>query len=257
MIYAVMIVAIAISILFSRNVKLTIISICLLPFIMLASFIFFRKAKKIFLECDLAESSMTSVLQENLNAMRVVKAFHQEEKEIEKFETFNEAYRKKYFDLMHALGIFWSGTDFLGLCQYLIMMISGVYMALEGELTTGTFFIFLMYESMIIWPIRQLGRILADMGKVSVSIKRIKEVLEEPCEELEKGLCPEIKGDIVFDHVNFRYADDPRMVLKDISFHIPAGTKVAIMGPTGSGKSSLVHLLTGIYDYPSGRRRTT
>lgn len=255
MIYAVMIVAIAISILLSRNVKLTIISVSLLPFVMLASYVFFRKAKKIFLECDLAESSMTSVLQENLNAMRVVKAFHQEEKEIEKFETFNEAYRKKYFDLMHALGIFWSGTDFLCLCQILLMIISGVYMALHGELSTGTFFIFLMYESMIIWPMRQLGRILADMGKVSVSIKRIKEVLEEPCEDLEKGLCPDIKGDIVFEHVDFQYEDDPRMILKDISFHIPTGTKVAIMGPTGSGKSSLVHLLTGIYDYQAGSIR--
>ena len=252
MMYAVLIVGIAMAILLSLNGKLALYSVSLMPFVMAAAYLFFRKAKKIFLDCDIAESKMTTVLQENLNAMRVVKAFHQEQREIDKFETYNEAYRKKYFDLMHALGIFWSGTDMLCLSQILLMIMMGVFMALNNEITAGTFFVFLMYESMIIWPMRQLGRILADMGKVSVSIGRIEEVLNEPCEELEKGLTSDIQGDIVFDHVSFHYDDSDQMVLQDVSFHIPKGTKVAIMGPTGSGKSSLVHLLTGIYDYQKG-----
>lgn len=252
MMYAILIVGIAMMILLSMNVKLALYSVSLMPFVMMAAYVFFRKAKKIFLDCDIAESKMTTVLQENLNAMRVVKAFHQEQTEIDKFERYNEEYRKKYFDLMHALGIFWSGTDFLCLLQILLMIVIGVFMALQHQITAGTFFVFLMYESMIIWPMRQLGRILADMGKVSVSIGRIQEVLKEPCEDLESGLSPEIQGDIMFDHVSFRYDDGDHEVLKDLSFHIPKGSKVAIMGPTGSGKSSLVHLLTGIYDYQSG-----
>lgn len=252
MMYAILIVGIAMMILLSMNVKLALYSVSLMPFVMMAAYVFFRKAKKIFLDCDIAESKMTTVLQENLNAMRVVKAFHQEQTEIDKFERYNEEYRKKYFDLMHALGIFWSGTDVLCLLQILLMIVIGVFMALQHQITAGTFFVFLMYESMIIWPMRQLGRILADMGKVSVSIGRIQEVLKEPCEDLESGLSPEIQGDIIFDHVSFRYEDGDHEVLKDLSFHIPKGSKVAIMGPTGSGKSSLVHLLTGIYDYQSG-----
>lgn len=252
MMYAILIVGIAMMILLSMNVKLALYSVSLMPFVMMAAYVFFRKAKKIFLDCDIAESKMTTVLQENLNAMRVVKAFHQEQTEIDKFERYNEEYRKKYFDLMHALGIFWSGTDVLCLLQILLMIVIGVFMALQHQITAGTFFVFLMYESMIIWPMRQLGRILADMGKVSVSIGRIQEVLKEPCEDLESGLSPEIQGDIMFDHVSFRYEDGDHEVLKDLSFHIPKGSKVAIMGPTGSGKSSLVHLLTGIYDYQSG-----
>lgn len=252
MMYAILIVGIAMMILLSMNVNLALYSVSLMPFVMMAAYVFFRKAKKIFLDCDIAESKMTTVLQENLNAMRVVKAFHQEQTEIDKFERYNEEYRKKYFDLMHALGIFWSGTDVLCLLQILLMIVIGVFMALQHQITAGTFFVFLMYESMIIWPMRQLGRILADMGKVSVSIGRIQEVLKEPCEDLESGLSPEIQGDIMFDHVSFRYDDGDHEVLKDLSFHIPKGSKVAIMGPTGSGKSSLVHLLTGIYDYQSG-----
>lgn len=255
MMYAVLIVGIAAGILLSRSVKLTLVAVSLMPFVMIAAFVFFTKAKKIFYECDIAESKMTTVLQEDLNAMRVVKAFHQEQSEIDKFEQHNEEYAEKYFKLMHALAIFWSGTDVLCLLQILVMIVTAVYMALANEITSGTFFIFLMYESMIIWPMRQLGRILADLGKVSVSVKRIAEVLSEECEDLEHGLQPEIHGDIVFDHVSFQYEDSSVAILEDISFHIPAGSRVAIMGPTGSGKSSLVHLLTGIYDYDAGHIR--
>lgn len=255
MMYAILIVGIAVAILLSRSLQLTIYSVCLMPFVMLAAFLFFKKAKKIFLECDIAESKMTTVLQENLNAMRVVKAFHQEQREIDKFEEHNEEYRKKYFTLMHNLGIFWSSTDVLCLSQILLMIVMGIQMAMADEISVGTFFVFMMYESMIIWPMRQLGRILADMGKVSVSVGRIQEVLHEPCEDLESGLTPDIKGDIVFEHVSFQYEDGTAHTLHDVSFHIPKGTRVAIMGPTGSGKSSLVHLLTGIYDYQEGSVR--
>lgn len=255
MLFAILNATIAALILFRRSVKLTLLSICLIPFILLASYIFFSKAKKIFLECDLAESTMTTVLQENLNGVRVVKAFHQEKREIAKFSSSNEAFAKKYFDLMHALALFWSSTDLLGQLQILLMIAGGIFMALQGEITTGTFFVFLMYESTIVWPLRQLGRILSDLGKVSVSVKRVQEVLEEPCEDLVSGYTPEIHGNIQFEHVSFRYADGAQDTLKDISFTIPKGSRVAIMGPTGSGKSSLVQLLSGIYAYHEGSIR--
>lgn len=252
MLYAILNVTLASIILFSRNARLAFLSVILVPFILLASYVFFSKVKTIFLECDLAESDMTTVLQENLNAMRVVKAFHQEKREIEKFERANDAYRNKYFDLMHALALFWSITDFLGQMQILLMIVCGIFMAMHGELTVGTFFVFLMYESTIVWPLRQLGRILSDLGKVSVSITRIEEVLTEEAEDLEHGLRPEINGDICFSHVSFRYEDGVDHTLQDVSFTIHDGERIAIMGPTGSGKSSLVHLLSGIYDYDEG-----
>lgn len=252
MMFAVVNTVLAAIILFRRNVELTFISLSLIPFILLASYIFFTKAKKIFLACDQAESRMTTVLQENLNGMRVVKAFHQEQAEIEKFEVYNEEYRRRYFDLMHALAIFWSSTDILGMLQILLMLCFGIAMALQGTLSTGSFLVFLLYEATIVWPMRQLGRILADMGKVSVSIGRIQEVLKEEEEDMEAGEHPTIEGEIVFDHVSFHYDDAQQAILQDISFTIPKHSRVAIMGPTGSGKSSLVHLLTGIYPYSQG-----
>lgn len=252
MMFAIINMTIATIILWNLNPKLTLFSVSLIPFILIASFLFFTKAKKIFLDCDIAESHMTTVLQENLNAMRVVKAFYQERKEIEKFEEHNEEYRHQYFKLMHALAIFWSCTDFLGQSQILLMVGCGIMMALQGELSVGTFFVFLMYEAMIVWPMRQLGRILADMGKVSVSISRICEVLQETGEDLTAGLTPVIKGNITFDHVCFQYEDDHEDTLHDITFSIEANTQLAIMGTTGSGKSSLIHLLNGIYPYQKG-----
>ncbi|MEG2550331.1 MAG: ABC transporter ATP-binding protein [Erysipelotrichaceae bacterium] len=252
MMFSILNASIAITILFSKNSKLAIISIVLIPFILLAAYLFFSKAKVIFLDCDIAESKMTTVLQENLNAMRVVKAFHQEQNEIDKFEEHNQEYTIKYFKLMHTLAIFWSGTDFLGQMQILLTIVCGILMSFNGEITLGTFFVFFMYESMIVWPMRQLGRILADMGKVSVSITRIQEVLDEEIEDLNSGLQPDLKGDIVFDHVSFQYKDGSKHTLHDISFSVKANTKVAILGPTGSGKSSLVHVLTRIYDYDCG-----
>lgn len=255
MLYSILIVCFAAAILFSKHAQLALLSVMLLPLILIASLVFYTKSKKIFLDCDIAESKMMAVLQENLNAMHVVKAFHQEKVEIDKFEVSNEDYRSKLFKLVNALGIFWNISDLIGMIQILIMIIFGIKLALAGDLSVGTFFVFLTYISMIIWPIRQLGRILADMGKVSVSVNRIEEILNEKAEDLEAGIKPEITGDIVFEHVSFNYEDSEEHTLNDISFHIKANTRVAIMGPTGSGKSSLIHLLNGIYDYKSGSIR--
>ena len=250
--YAILIIALSATVLFSRNVKLALIALCLTPLTFLATAIFYKYSKKAFLECDESEAKMMAVIQENLNGTRVVKAFNQEIHEIEKFEIANEEFRKKLYDMIHVLAIYWFSSDLIGTLQIFIMVISGIVFAMNGEITIGTFSIFISYQSMIIWPIRMLGRIIADMGKISVSIGRIQEVLNESDEDLESGLCPEIKGDIEFKHVDFMYHDSSVATLHDINIKIQANTKVAIMGPTGSGKSSLIHLLNRIYDPTSG-----
>ncbi len=252
MMYAILIVLVAACILYSIHPKLMLLSVMVMPFLVLASLLFFTKAKRIFLSCDWAESEMTTVLQENLNATRVVKAFNRELFEIDKFEKANEKFRQKLCELLNALALFWGSTDFLCTGQILVMIYFGIQFAQQGTLSAGNFFVFLTYEGMIIWPMRQLGRIIADMGKVSVAITRIKEVLDEPSEDLTTGLTPEVKGHIEFKHVSFQYEDGDAHTLHDINFSIEPKQTVAIMGPTGSGKSSLVHLLTRIYDYNEG-----
>ncbi len=125
-------------------------------------------------------------------------------------------------------------------------------MARAGEITVGTFFVFITYETNMIYPIRNLGRILSDFGKMMVSAGRVCGILNEKEEDVESGSTPEIAGNIEFQHVSFHYEDDPRMILKDVSFKLQKGKVLAIIGPTGSGKSSLVHLLSRLYDCSAG-----
>lgn len=249
MMYAILTGAIAIAILISINVELTLISFVSLPILILSSYLFFKKSKYIFLECDLAESKLTTTLQENLSGVRVVKAFNREISEIAKFAEANNEYRTKIYDLMHALAMFWSSTDLIVLLQIFATLAFGILMIYDGKLTAGEFVIFVTYISNVLWPLRQLGRIIADLGKLSVAVDRISEILAEKTEALDEGINMEIKGDICFDDVSFHYADSNINTLNHISFSIKAKQRVAIMGPTGSGKSSLVNLLTRLYEY--------
>lgn len=251
LLYSFIIISLSATVLFSRNVKLALIALCLTPFTFIATAIFYKVSKKVFLECDESEARMMAVIQENLNGTRVVKAFNQEIREIEKFEAANEEFKDLLYRVVHVLAVYWFASDLIGTIQIFLMVIAGIFMAMSGEITVGTFSVFIAYESMIIWPIRQLGRIISDMGKISVSIGRIQEVLDEEAEDLTSGLMPHIQGEIEFSHVDFSYEDSNVATLHDISLHIQPNTKVAIMGPTGSGKSSLIHLLNRIYD-PSG-----
>jgi len=253
LLYSIIIIALSAAVLFSRHVKLALIALCLTPITFIATAIFYRVSKKVFLDCDESEARMMAVIQENLNGTRVVKAFNQEIHEIEKFENANEEFRDLLYKVIHVLAVYWFASDLIGTIQIFMMVLAGIFMAMSGEITVGTFSVFISYESMIIWPIRQLGRIISDMGKISVSIGRIQEVLDEKGEDLESGSKPAINGEIIFDHVSFAYHDASAATLHDISLHIKPHTKIAIMGPTGSGKSSLVHLLNRIYDCNEGK----
>lgn len=249
MVFAIATALIAIAILLSINVKLTLISFITLPVLLFSSYFFFKKSKRIFLECDLAESKLTTTIQENLSAVRVVKAFNKENYEIEKFDRVNQLYRDRIYELMRALAIFWSSTDFVVLMQTFATLAFGILMAHNQAITAGEFLLFITYISSVLWPLRQLGRVIADMGKLSVALERIEEVLNVDKEDLKQGQNLEIQGNIVFDHVSFAYEDANSTILKDISFSIEAHERIAIMGPTGSGKSSLISLLARLYEY--------
>lgn len=252
-VYAFAMASISAAIMFSIYAPLAWISIVSLPIIFTFAYVFFVKMQKAFKDSDESEAEMTTTIQENLTGVRVVKAFNREAHEMEKFTKKSATFRDLTFRLIHLLAMYWSISDFLCLLQILAVVVSGIYFALNGMLTVGEYFVFVSYVSMVLWPIRNVGRILSDMGKVSVAVDRLMEVLEAPQEAILKGDTPQISGEIVFDHVGFRYDDGIEDVLEDISFTIPVGETVAIMGPTGSGKSSLVHLLTRLYDPTKGK----
>lgn len=249
---AVFILTFAVIMMLSLNKKMTLIAMVVVPFIFLFSYVFFHKIKHNFEKADAQEGTLTSILQENLSGVRVVKAFGRQTFEIEKYEKENKKYRDLNFKLINLLSNYWSLSDLLCMSQIGLVLISGIYFANKGEISLGTLVVFNTYEGMLLWPIRQLGRILSDMGKMTVSLGRITNILETPVEqEYGKALKPEIKGEISFENVSFEYEKDTE-VLKNVSFSVKKGETIAIVGPTGSGKSSLVHLLLRLYDYNSG-----
>ena len=252
---AVMMIGFALFYLLRENTRLTLISMIMVPALFLFAWLFFKWVIKNFRLSDEAEGKMSAVLQENLTGVRVVRAFGQQEYEVEKFERTNSDLRKKNQKLCNLLAVYWATSDGLSMIQSMLTLIFCVFAAIRGEITIGALTIFTSYVWKLLWPIRQLGRILSDAGKSTVSMERIQEILDVPEEPAEpEALRPSLKGDIVFDHVTFGYGEG-RDVLKDLSMTIPAGKTVAILGATGSGKSSLVHLIQRLFEPQQGEIR--
>jgi len=242
----------ALSFMLPMSVEMTLISLSLVPFIFVFAVVFFIKVKTAFKASDESEGRLSNVLQENLSGVRVVRAFARQKFEIDKFDERNAEYRDLTYKLIRLLAWYWSVSDFLSLIQIIAVTVLGTYWAANGVITLGTLLAFTTYVGMLLWPVRQLGRVLTDMGKALVSIERIQEILDEPVEDLDEGISmKKIYGDIELEHVSFHY-DEDHPILKDVSFKVTKGQTVAILGPTGSGKSTLVGLLPRLYDNQKG-----
>ena len=241
-----------IGIMLSADLRMTMISMIAVPIIFTFAIVFFVKVKKAFKEADEAEAELTTVLQENLTGIRVVRAFANQSYEIDRFDEKNQVNRDKLYHLIWLLACYWSASDFLAFLQIGLVLVSGAYFTARGEITMGTMVLFSTYIGMLVWPVRQLGRILTDMGKALVAAERLQEIFDEPKENLlENFQQPPIAGHIAFDNVSFGY-EPGQPVLENLSFSVEAGQTVALLGHTGSGKSSLVHLLARLYDYEGG-----
>ncbi len=240
--------------LFSINITLAWVSIIVVPVIAVISFFFFKRVSERYEAMQDQESKLSTTLQENLTGVRVVRAFNRQAYERDKFEVINfEHYRRgRSFLIMHS--IYWPLTDILCFLQIL----GGYYLAatlvMDGTMSLGSYLAYVSLLSMIINPIRNLGRLIVDMSTGLVSYKRVMEVIGEPQESLTDGAYEpthDLRGDVTFSNVHFEY-DKDTPVLKDISFSVRAGQSVALLGSTGSGKTSLVGLLPRFYEYTSG-----
>ena len=248
----VLLVTISLIILIGKNVTITLYSMILVPALFAFATWFFNRVHKGFRVMDEAEGKMSAVLQENLTGVRVVRAFGQQQREVDKFDEASSDFRNKARHLNDLLAIYWGGGDALSMLQSMITLLICVVYASRGEITVGELIIFTTYVSQLLFPIRQLGRTLSDAGKSLISMERIQDILSSPAEPEEpNALKPDLHGDIVFDHVSFAY-DNDEPILKDVSFTIPAGKTVAVLGGTGSGKSTLMYLLQRLYEPTSG-----
>ena len=254
------------------NVRLALISVIIIPIIVITSYFFFRKMSKIYEGYQEQEAVLSSTLQENLSGVRVVKAFARQEHEIEKFEEVNqEKYRRgKQLIMMNA--IYWPISDILCAGQMLAGFIIGAIMAIDGTITLGTYLAYVGLALWIIFPIRILGRLIVQMSTAMVSCHRVSAVIRQDQELLdEEGFTPpeQLEGSIIFDNVGFVYetASDTEAegdgelekavtpILKNISFQCQPGQRIALLGSTGAGKTSLINLIPRFYDYSSGHIR--
>ena len=257
---AALLILTVVPILLSLDVNLTIASMALFPVILAFALAFFRRVQKLFLEADEAEGAMTTVLQENLTGIRVVRAFARQEHEERKFAARNAEYRDRVHRLIRLLGTYWAFSDFLCVGQIGVMLVWGAAAVQRGELSVGTLFAFLIYENLVIWPVRHLGRVLTDAGKALVALERLREILEVPEEDARDGVvateAPPWRGEIEVERLTFSYSyGDDEPALRDVSFRVEPGETLALVGPPGCGKSTLVQLLLRLYDYGEGAIR--
>ena len=246
----VILLVLSISFMAGMDPLLTLIACLPIPVILIYSLHFHRKIGEAFLQCDENEGKLSSMAQENLTGVRVVRAFGRERMERDRFYAQNEYYTGLWMKLARPMAQYWSTGDVLSGTQILLIVVFGSVFCLQGRMLAGEFIAFLSYAAMLTWPVRMLGRMIAEMSKAGVSIDRIAYIMQAEEEtDTGKALRPDMGGDIVFDHVSFAY-DEGTEILHDVSFRVKAGTTLGILGGTGSGKSTMMLLLDKLYDLP-------
>jgi ATP-binding cassette subfamily B protein len=236
------------------NARLALISVVVIPVVVVTSVLFFRRLTKVYEAYQEQDAVLSTTLQENLTGVRVVKAFARQDYERGKFEGDNQEkfVRGRRLTLMHSL--FWPVSDIVCAAQLLGGLTAAALMTIEGTITVGTYMAYSGLILWLIWPMRNLGRLIVQMSTGLVSFGRVAKVISEEREELETGSVHPtgcVRGELDFRDVCFQYGADAA-VLSGITFTCQPGQVVALLGPTGSGKTSLVNLLPRFYEYTSG-----
>lgn len=250
----VVMLALSLFFMFSLHVGLTLIALAGVPVLLTTSLIFHKKVSPEFEICDENEGKLSAIVQENLTGVRVVRAFGREVYEKEKFDNQNRYYMGLWDRVNKMFCRYWSVADLIANLQIMLLVVFGAVFAIRGELSAGAYIAFLSYNGYLTWPIRQLGRVISEMSKAGVSLRRIEDILNATPERDEDGaerVTTDYRGDIAFDRVSFSF-DGKTPVLENVSFTVPAGSTVGILGGTGSGKSTLVRLLDRLYPLPEG-----
>ncbi len=236
------------------DLRLALVSVIITPIIVVTSAFFFKRVSKAYEAYQEQEAILSTTLQENLAGVRVVKAFARQQYEMSKFEKDNlEKYKRgKRLLILHSL--FWPVSDTLCGLQILVGYYVAATMVINQTISIGSFLAYVGLITWIIFPMRNLGRLIVQMSTGMVSYERVMKVIKEVREPLDEGdIVPEgnLNGDIDFRQVGFEY-EPGSPVLEDITFHCKRGQVIALLGSTGSGKTTLVNLLPRFYEYTRG-----
>ena len=235
------------------NPSFVVVALILLPFSGAASILYFSYVRKQFKKVEEKEAEMITVIQENLAGTKIVRAFANEAYEIKKMDEMNRSYSKANLKLSKASALYWGISDVISILQYVIVIVIAIFMSQEGLVQMDELVAVLMLIGMLIWPIRGLGRMIGDFGRAIVASDRLHELFEHESEFNNNGtLTPEVQGHIEFKNVSFKFSDSEHHLLTDVNFEINSGETVAFIGRTGSGKSTIVNLISRFLEVESG-----
>ena len=245
---------------FMGSIDCRIMGMCALfiPLIAGLSFFFYGRIGKTFGEAQEQESVLSSIASENLTGVRVIRSFGRERMEESCFQEQNENYTQQLLRVRKQVSVFHSSESFVTGLQTLLTAAAGVLFAVKGQLTSGEYIALISYAIMLAEPEKSIGRLISEMSRAGISLDRLRGIMNSQTEtDREHTLKPPMDGDIVFDHVSFGYGQGNGEVLEDVSFTVPGGSVLGILGGTGSGKSTLMYLLTRLYELPGTNGRIT
>ncbi|WP_164514734.1 ABC transporter ATP-binding protein [Bifidobacterium goeldii] len=252
----------ALTVMFTIDWHLALALACVTPFIFILTRGLSSHAHPLFFAIRNSLAELNSMVEENIEGNRVVKAFAREPYETRKFDEHNDDYMERNMALAYNSRRYMPWLDGLGFSLQLITLGFGGYLVIAGDMTLGNLVSFNSFLWMIDGPVRMCGWLINDWQRFNASCIKIRKLLTEHSRIVERSDAAQtvarpqthIAGDIRFDHVSFAFPDDPNTpILDDIDFHVPAGSKLGILGETGAGKSTLVSLISRFYDPTAGR----
>lgn len=250
--YTVFMVLFSFIILAFINIKIALSSIALLPFLFIYNFFGIKEVRRRYDYVDESEAEITAKIEENIQAIRVVKAYNNEQYEINDFDNYLKDYKSKFFFYRKRCAVFFTICDIICFSQIALTTIIGIILCSMGDISIGTLSISIQFSGMLVWPIRNLSSVLSNMAQALTSYARMERIRSEELEDIDSGITPNLDGDIEFKNVKFKYDDGTNFVLDGVSFKIKKGETIAIMGKTGSGKSTIVNLLSALFPYTEG-----
>ncbi len=243
----------AIVLMAALDIRMMLVALAGSPLIFILSVRYFKIETKAFTAWEEAEGALSTQLQESMTGIRVVKAFARQAYETRRFAARNEALRnhgRKTFDI---IANFWMLSDWINLLQILAVTVTGALFVIAGTLSLGLLVVFISYTELLLNPLRNLARMLADAGKAQIAFGRVQKVLQEEPEPPDDDLAEvSLAGRIDFQAVDFAYGPAQRLILHNLSFSVEPGQTVGILGPTGSGKSTIFYLLQRLYEPTAG-----